>query len=362
MLYPLMFVVNPFFNWLYMVYGIFTAYERTWGGPRADAVTANEQVTPEQAVAKAIASGDELNIKPETFRSNAESRPPLLPSDSLDGRFAPAEEVSGGFYRQVNRASNARHTTTPREQEGMVSSVSGRDRSQDSYSSEWSSRDSRNSLAMPRRVESIVGPEITAAYHQRQMQQRPAGGAFFESGLYDTEVELRAELGKRSVSLERPRQAAARAVSVESSRTEDSVEMHFAPVERPTLPAYGLPPTSIAPVARQPTTSKDTSPARTSSPDGYMALPAPTHQPARRSASAVRIGKSPLTRKSFTRLATDDAPATAGSATEVEVRVPRRASIDEESTRGRRRRTSVGVDGRRRLSKQPRSSRSNSRA
>lgn len=36
-LYPLMFILNPFFNWLYMVYGIFTAGQRTWGGPRADA-------------------------------------------------------------------------------------------------------------------------------------------------------------------------------------------------------------------------------------------------------------------------------------------------------------------------------------
>ena len=31
MLYPLMFIVNPAFNWLYMVYGIFTAGQRTWG-------------------------------------------------------------------------------------------------------------------------------------------------------------------------------------------------------------------------------------------------------------------------------------------------------------------------------------------
>ena len=29
MLYPIMFVLNPFFNWIYMVYGIFTAGQRT---------------------------------------------------------------------------------------------------------------------------------------------------------------------------------------------------------------------------------------------------------------------------------------------------------------------------------------------
>ncbi|KAK9457427.1 glycosyltransferase [Dipodascopsis uninucleata] len=36
-LYPLMFVFNPIMNWIYMVYGIFTSGQRTWGGPRADA-------------------------------------------------------------------------------------------------------------------------------------------------------------------------------------------------------------------------------------------------------------------------------------------------------------------------------------
>ncbi|KAK7207404.1 chitin synthase D [Myxozyma melibiosi] len=35
-LYPLMYVVNPALNWCYLVYGIFTAGQRTWGGPRAD--------------------------------------------------------------------------------------------------------------------------------------------------------------------------------------------------------------------------------------------------------------------------------------------------------------------------------------
>jgi chitin synthase len=37
MLYPLMYVINPFLNWLYLVNAIFTAGQRTWGGPRVDA-------------------------------------------------------------------------------------------------------------------------------------------------------------------------------------------------------------------------------------------------------------------------------------------------------------------------------------
>lgn len=118
MLYPLMFVVgfdagqhepettanhhkvNPFFNWLYMVYGIFTAGQRTWGGPRADAGKADAKTTPEQAIEKAKAQGDELNVVPETFKPALEAvthrRPfhaPLLPSEHLEGRFAPADEM-----------------------------------------------------------------------------------------------------------------------------------------------------------------------------------------------------------------------------------------------------------------------------
>ncbi|GIZ37223.1 hypothetical protein CKM354_000067700 [Cercospora kikuchii] len=351
MLYPLMFVLNPFFNWVYMVYGICTASDRTWGGPRADAAEADEKTTPAQAVSKALAAGDELNIKPETFRPNAEIRPPLMPSDSLEGRFAPAEQVPGGFYRQVKPSPRLHSDMTPREQEVGVR----RDRSQDSYTSEWSSGDSRNSLPMPRRVESIVGPEITATYHQRQAQQRPAGGAFFESGLYDDEEELRRETEKRSVSLEQPRRTATRSMSADSTRSGDSsVEMHFpvhpAPLARPPSPKV-----------RIPTRRSDASPDRGSPPTG-LAAPLTAYYPSGRSGTGPRIGKSPLTRKSFTRLATDDAPSTAGTSTEVEVRVPRRSSTDEEVPRGRRRRTSMGPDGRRRLSKQAPGSRSTSRA
>ncbi|KNG86833.1 hypothetical protein ANOM_004910 [Aspergillus nomiae NRRL 13137] len=73
-LYPLMFVVNPFFNWLYMVYGILTAGQRTWGGPRADAAKADEHTSPEEAVEQARAQGDELNVMVDTFRSKADKK------------------------------------------------------------------------------------------------------------------------------------------------------------------------------------------------------------------------------------------------------------------------------------------------
>ena len=65
-LYPVMFIINPFFNWVYMVYGIFTAGQRTWGGPRADAGKADPGTTPQQAIEHAEATGDDLNVIPKS--------------------------------------------------------------------------------------------------------------------------------------------------------------------------------------------------------------------------------------------------------------------------------------------------------
>lgn len=99
-LYPLMFVINPFFNWLYMVYGIFTAGQRTWGGPRADAAAADTYTTPAEAVALAQAQGDELNVDVDTFRAGLVRRRsvPVRPSEKIEGRFAPAEQLLDGCY------------------------------------------------------------------------------------------------------------------------------------------------------------------------------------------------------------------------------------------------------------------------
>jgi len=80
-----------------MVYGIFTAGQRTWGGPRADAGQADTTTTPQDAIAHAEATGDDLNVVPETFRPAVEAmhlgrvlippRIPLQPAASIDGRL-----------------------------------------------------------------------------------------------------------------------------------------------------------------------------------------------------------------------------------------------------------------------------------
>lgn len=103
-LYPLMFILNPIFNWCYMVYGVCTAGQRTWGGPRADAAAADVNTSAQQAIEKAVAAGDDLNVVPETFNRFATRSVPLLPPGRLEGRFTAAERLPGGWYEQGNES------------------------------------------------------------------------------------------------------------------------------------------------------------------------------------------------------------------------------------------------------------------
>jgi len=183
MLYPLMFIVNPFFNWVYMVYGIFTAGQRTWGGPRADAGSADTKTTPQEAIEAAEATGDDLNVVPETFKAAAEAqkhRPaaiPLQPGDNIDGRFAAAERLPNGWYQQGNDSGLTLPNTMPRNPNVPHVPLHPRS-SMDSFASQETS--AANSIYMPRRVESFMDPEDARIYHKTQQTQKPAGGAFYE--------------------------------------------------------------------------------------------------------------------------------------------------------------------------------------
>lgn len=130
-LYPLMFVVNPFFNWLYLVYGVFTAGQRTWGGPRADAGVADAITNPQQAIEHVEAIGDDLNIVPETFRqaSRVPRRKPtmLQPSESIEGRFAPPRQLSGRWDKHTTEYGLPLPPTTSRGRAESFSSVESAD-------------------------------------------------------------------------------------------------------------------------------------------------------------------------------------------------------------------------------------------
>ena len=323
LLYPLMFVLNPFFNWLYMVYGIITAGQRTWGGPRADAGKADAVTSPEEVVEKAV---DELNVVPETFRPavelrkrNVPVRTPLLPRYSLDGRFTAAEEGAGGWFVQTNDSGVLGREN--RMEEGRVA------RYTESGGSGSSSRaSSANSACTPRRVESLVGLEDAVIYHSQQANQRPAGGSHFESGRRMPTLP-RHSINNKFGNRRRLSEELAR-----SSASDSSVSLHFGfpsqhQAQVPTSSASG--------------DSAGGSPTR-ATPATLLAIPASTYS------QQTTVATSPLARKSFTRFATDDA-ASAANSTESD-RASRRHSISGEENRGRR---SISVDrrGRRRLSK-----------
>jgi chitin synthase len=186
MLYPIMFVVNPFFNWVYMVYGIFTAGQRTWGGPRADAAGADAVTTPQAAIEQAEGAGDDLNIIPETFKGATEAKTEephhihatsFQPSDYIEGKFTPAEKLPGGWYQHGND-SQCTFLQMQRPSIQVQQHLPLHPRSSlDSFASTYSNS---NSISMPRRIESIMDSEDTFHYRQNQATQRPAGGAAYE--------------------------------------------------------------------------------------------------------------------------------------------------------------------------------------
>ncbi|RPA75718.1 hypothetical protein BJ508DRAFT_331826 [Ascobolus immersus RN42] len=185
-LYPLMFIVNPFFNWVYMVYGIFTAGQRTWGGPRADAGAADADKTPQQVIEEAEARGDDLDVIPETFKPAAQAKAnmrrrtgpvPLHPNDRLDGRFAAPERLANGFYAYSNDSMGTLPDYVPRNPNAPQIPLHPR-ASFDSFVSNTSTAAGGNSVYVPRRVESIMGDEDRRKYFVAQSQQKEAGGAY----------------------------------------------------------------------------------------------------------------------------------------------------------------------------------------
>ncbi|KAK7981700.1 Class VII chitin synthase [Apiospora saccharicola] len=213
-LYPLMFIVNPFFNWYYMVYGIFTAGQRTWGGPRADAATADSETTPQQAVEQAEKQGDELNIVPETFIPATEgitmsgaggageasgikrSRSKVMPPQRAAGKFTAPEKKADGFYvhPEESRFSvgnlledgngagpssyGPRRMDLPHRDSwdsfmtgGFGSGGSGGSGGSPSGNGGGNSHGGISSVYMPRRVESIMGEEDRRKYELAQQSQ-----------------------------------------------------------------------------------------------------------------------------------------------------------------------------------------------
>ncbi|KAF2193224.1 glycosyltransferase family 2 protein [Zopfia rhizophila CBS 207.26] len=293
MLYPIMFIVNPFFNWMYMVYGIFTAGQRTWGGPRADAGAADTKTTPQQAIEQAEATGDDLNVVPETFKPAAEAqkqgRPaavPLQPSDHLEGRFAPAERLPGGWYQQANDSGLTLPNMLPRNPNAPHVPLHPRT-SMDSFVSATSAG---NSVYLPRRVESFMDPEDARIYHKQQANQKPAGGAYFETDHYSP-YQLSTAPGKSPYH-----------ESVDSLSDDSTYQGHG---KQPQKPPHSRGNSDYSSGQRTPAGA---SPLSVEFGQESLEVPKASHRPGARDSSgsytsANRTGRSPLARASYVRTA-----------------------------------------------------------
>ncbi|KAF2004594.1 glycosyltransferase family 2 protein [Amniculicola lignicola CBS 123094] len=286
MMYPIMFVINPFFNWVYMVYGIFTAGQRTWGGPRADAGTADASTTPQDAIDHAEATGDDLNVVPETFKESvqaAKRRPsaaPLQPSDKIEGRFAPAQRQPGGWYQHANDSGLTMPNTLPRNPNVPGGPLPSRT-SMDSVVSS-----AANSVYTPRRVESIMDPQDAHLYHKSQARQKPAGGAFFES---DRQVTAPYEIGRSTTNPKSPYPESVVSLS------DDSVYINKGSRQPPH--SRGNSDQSTASSQRTPNAG---SPHTT---EFGLEIPQASHSRGGSNTDASRTGRSPLARASFMRTA-----------------------------------------------------------
>ncbi|KAG9557966.1 glycosyltransferase family 2 protein, partial [Aureobasidium melanogenum] len=275
MMYPLMFVINPFFNWAYMVYGIFTAGQRTWGGPRADAGAANSTTTPQAAIEHAEATGDDLNVVPETFKPAVEAitrkksvkNRNVLPDQHVEGKFAAPELMPGGWYKQAADSTNtlpdiSNHPAMRRMSwESMVTATSG-----------------VNSVYLPRRIESIMGPEDQNLYHNAQAHQRPAGGLHYEQEAHETNRPDTGTTLKGGYS-----------VSVQSASDDESTYGH----------------------GRMNSDNSDMSVAHgrvLAGTEKVLSYPGRTRQAHDHGSNRSRTGKSPLARRSFVRSASDLLP------------------------------------------------------
>ncbi len=299
-LYPVMFVINPFFNWIYMVYGIFTAGQRTWGGPRADAGAASPDTTPQQAIEHAEATGDDLNIVPETFipaahaqRPGRKAPVPLQPSDHLEGRFALAERLPGGWYQQGNDSGLTLPNTVPRNPNAHHIPLHPRD----SFDSVISNTTGVISVYMPRRVESIMGDEDRRKYLFAQQAQREPGGAYMNQQSHGQVYDVADEQDHKGAWSE----------SVESLGSEDPYPQEY---QRPPHSRESSYNSIHAPGSESP----NIQPAMSSSPatefgnwsNGRLAVPEASLNPGERVSIASRNGKnakSPLARRSFQRSA-----------------------------------------------------------
>jgi len=212
-----------------MVYGIFTAGQRTWGGPRADAAQADAQTSPQAAIEHAIAGGDELNIVPETFRPVVEAKTrsraatiphvTLQPSDVFEGRFrSSVRDYSVWYPPPDTQLALNRSATIPRH-------IPLHPRA--SCDSMMSASSAGRSVYLPRRVESFI--ETEGRRPPQRTRSHPSHPPFSQSAYFENRRE-HARLS--SQSFQAPQHW--RRSELAASMSEDSIDLGVLRNKSPT--------------------------------------------------------------------------------------------------------------------------------
>ena len=184
-LYPLMFVVNPFFNWYYMLYGIFTAGQRTWGGPRADAAAADAHTTAREAVERAAQQGDELNVVPESFKTAYDARREVQdggggisrkrsvvrPPDQIDGRFSARYRTVTGTYAYSDE-SEGKLDAAPEQSAALTRRWEGEPRNSAESAVSAHRHRGQGRINSPTHLERFMGEEDQRKYAAAQLAQQ----------------------------------------------------------------------------------------------------------------------------------------------------------------------------------------------
>lgn len=149
-----------------MVYGIFTAGQRTWGGPRADAGQADATTSAQAAIEHAIATGDDLNVVPESFRPALRSQAlahgtniphvSLQPSEQFEGRF---RSLSRPWDLPFNPTTDDLPLNQPLRRR-MTVPLHVPLHPRNSFDSTFSMSSAGQSIYFPRRAESIAALDL----------------------------------------------------------------------------------------------------------------------------------------------------------------------------------------------------------
>lgn len=96
-LYPIMFIINPFLNCVYMFHSVLTFTDRTWGGPRANVKKFTKPLDEEVLVGPSNGTETAIKASYSTIQPSPLSLP-LQPLDKIEGCFVAPERDENGFY------------------------------------------------------------------------------------------------------------------------------------------------------------------------------------------------------------------------------------------------------------------------